>query len=135
MFRFDPIKPGTQEVVQEREVSKEALRHVFFYSLLEIERLRNHILNLESEIDHEGDLFLLMNLGERRGHTGKSIECRKQLTRKLLPVILGRILDSYTKRDDADRWDLFILFNEDAIERYLSGEITYLELVKAVISR
>jgi hypothetical protein len=133
MFRFETIKPETQEVVQEKEVSKEALRHVFFYSLLELERLRNHILNLESEIDHEGDLYLLMNLGDRRDHTDESIEHRKELTRRLLPLILKRILDAYMKHDEADRWDHLILYNEDAIEHFLSGRITYQELVERTI--
>jgi hypothetical protein len=135
MFRFEAIKPDIQEVIREQKVSKEALRHVFFYSLLELERLRNHLRDLESAIDDEGDLYLLMNLGDRRSHTGESIEGRKELTRHVLPLIMQCILDAYMKYDEADRWDRFILYNEDAIERYLNGKITYHELVERTISR
>ena len=89
MFRFEAIKPEIQEVIQEKEVSKDALRHIFFYSLLELERLRSHILNLESEIDYEGDLYLLMNLGARRDHTSDSIARREELTRRVFPRCSG----------------------------------------------
>lgn len=135
MFRFSIIKAEIQEVIQEKEVSAESLRLIFFHSLLELERLRNHRLNLESQIDDEGDLFLLLNLGERRVHTSESIASRKQLTRRLLPMILKRILEAYLKHDEIDRWDRLILFNEDAIEEYLSGEITYDELLRRTIFR
>jgi hypothetical protein len=133
MFRFDALKPEIREVIQERQVSKEALRHVFFYSLLELERLRNHLFYLDSEIDYEGDLYLLMNLGERRGHTCESIERRRELTRNILPVIIRRILDEYMKGKEIDRWDQFILYDEKEIEHYLSGMIAYDDLVKRTV--
>lgn len=133
MLRFETIKPEVQQVIQQREVSKEALRHVFFYSLLELERLRSHVKDLESEIDDERDLYLLLDLGSRKEHTGESIAYRKELTRSMLPVILKQILDAYLRHDEADRWDRFILYSEHEIERYLSGEIDYDELVKRTI--
>ncbi len=135
MFRFEAIKPEIQEVIQEKKVSKESLRLIFFHSLLELERLRNHRLNLESEINDEKDLFLLLNLGERREYTSQSIATRRKLTRRLLPMILKQILEAYLHYDEIDRWDRLILFNEEAIEEYLSGEITYEQLLKKTIFR
>lgn len=133
MFRFEAIKPEIQEVIQEKEVTKDALRHIFFYSLLELERLRNHLLNLESDIDHEGDLYLLMNLGDRRGYTSESIERREELTRRVFPMIMKRILEDYMQRKEIDRWDHLILYNERDIEDYLSGKISYQQLIERTI--
>jgi hypothetical protein len=133
MFRFEAIKPEIQEVIQEKQVSKGVLRNVFFYSLLEFERLRNHLLNLESEIDDEGDLYLLMGLGSRRAYTGESIESRKELTRRLLPMIMKQIVEAYLKQNETDRWDTFMLYNENDIECFLSGAISYDELIESTV--
>ena len=130
MFRFDIIKPEIREIIQEKEVSKESLRHVFFYNLLELERLRGHLQNLKIDIGLEKDLYTLLKLGERRDCTGISIEKRKEMTKGILPLLVKVILDEYLQKKGIDEWDSLILYREKEIKDFLSGKIRYYELIK-----
>jgi hypothetical protein len=135
MFRFDIVKPEIQEIIEEREVSKESLRNVFFHSLLELERLRGHLQNLEIHIEFEKDLFDLLKLGDRRLFTYRSILRRKRIVRKVYPLLVKAILDEYMKRENMDRWDLLILYNEEEIMNFLSGKLGYRELIERTMVR
>jgi len=129
MFRFDILKPEIKEEIQDKEVSKETFRQVLFYNLLELERLRLHMEELEFEINEEGDLYLLLGLGERRIFTKESIGKKKELIRRILPLIIKIILEEYLAKKDIDRWDSFILFGQKGLEDFLSGKISYNELI------
>ncbi|MBA7601895.1 hypothetical protein KAU13_04275 [candidate division WOR-3 bacterium] len=130
MFRFDIVKPEIREIIQEKEVSKESLSHVFFYNLLELERLRGHLQNLEIDIELEKDLYTLLKLGERRDCTGISIEKRKEMTKRIMPLLVKVILDEYLQKKGIDKWDSIILFREKEIKDFLSGKIRYNKLIK-----
>ncbi len=111
MFTFDRIKPEIEEVIQEREVSKESLRNIFFYNLLELERLREHEQDIDSDINYEKDLFVLMGLGDRKEHTGQSIRKKEESTKKILPTLMKIILDEYLAKKIIDKWDELVLYN------------------------
>lgn len=130
MFRFDIVKPEIREIIQEKEVSKESLRHVFFYNLLELERLHGHLQNLEIDIELEKDLYTLLKLGKRRDCTGISIEKRKEMTKRIMPLLVKVILDEYLQKKGIDKWDSIILFREKEIKDFLSGKTRYKELIK-----
>ena len=87
MFRFDNIKPKIIEIIQEKQETKQSLKQVFYYNLLELERLRGHLKNIESEIKYEKDLYNLYRIGDRKIVTGKSIERRKRMTKKIYPLL------------------------------------------------
>jgi len=136
MFTFDRIKPEIEEVIQEREVSKESLRNIFFYNLLELERLREHEQDLDSDINYEKDLFVLMGLGDRKEHTGQSIRKKEESTKKILPTLMKIILDEYLAKKIIDKWDELVLYNESELLHYLSGIIKYDQMLeKTVIHR
>lgn len=130
MFRFDIVKPEIQEIVEENEVSKESLRNVFFYNLLELERLRGHLGNLEIHIEYEKDLYDLLRLGDRHLFTNSSITRRERIAQKVYPLLVKVILDEYMKRENMDRWDLIILYKEEEIRNFISGKIEYRELIE-----
>jgi|GEM_PF-4357769 len=129
MFRFDIIKPEIQEIVQEKEVSKKSLRQVFFYSLLEIERLREHLGNLEFNIEVEKDLYKLLKLGDRKMNTYKSIEKRKRKVKDILPLLMKAIINIYTRNKNIDGWDYLVVLKEKEINEFLEGRIAYMELI------
>ncbi len=136
MFAFDRIKPEIEEVIQEREVSKESLRNIFFYNLLELERLREHEQDLNSDIEYEKDLFVLMGLGDRKEHTGRSIRKKEESTKRILPALIKIILDEYLAKKIIDKWDQLVLCNENELLHYLLGKIKYAQMLeKTVIHR
>lgn len=130
MFRFDIVKPEIQEIIQEKEVSKESLRQVFFYNLLELERLRNHLNNLKLDVEQEKDLYTLLKLGDRYFFCGESIEKRKEIIKKIFPLLVKVILDEYMQRKTVDRWDSIILYRDGEIKDFILGKISYHELIK-----
>jgi len=131
MFRFDIIKPEIQEIVQEKEVSKKSLRQVFFYSLLEIERLREHLGNLEFNIEVEKDLYKLLKLGDRKMNTCKSIEKRKRKVKDILPLLMKAIINIYTRNKNIDGWDYLVVLKGEEINEFLEARITYTELINS----
>jgi hypothetical protein len=130
MFRFDIVKPEIREVIQEKQQIKESLRNVFFYNLLELERLRNHVDNLESDIDYEKDLYRLLRIGDRKMATNESIKKRRKVINDILPLLLKVIMKEFTENRDVDKWDYIILLEEEEFRSFLSGDISYRELVK-----
>ena len=128
MIKFDIVKPEIQEIIQERQVSKESLRQVFFYNLLELERLRSHLQNLDFEIDQEGDLYSLLKLGDRKVFTGTSIEKRKEITKKIFPLLVRISLNEYLEKKDTDKWDYLVIYREKEIRDFISGKISYQKL-------
>ncbi len=133
MFRFDIIKPEIQEIIQEKEVSKESLRQVFFYNLLELERLREHLQNLNFDIEEEKDLYVLLRLGDRRVFTGASIKKRREITKRILPLLIKAILNEYLENKKTDKWDYLILYREKEIKDFLFGKISYNEMIENIL--
>lgn len=133
MFRFDIIKPEIQEIIQEKEVSKESLRQVFFYNLLELERLREHLQNLNFDIEEEKDLYVLLRLGDRGVFTGASIKKRREITKRILPLLIKAILNEYLENKKTDKWDYLILYREKEIKDFLFGKISYNEMIENIL--
>lgn len=130
MFKFDIVKPEIREIIQEKQQVKESLRNVFFYNLLELERLRNHISNLESDIDNEKDLYKLMKIGDRKVATDESIKNKKKIAEDIFPLLLKVTMKEYIENRDVDKWDNIILVEEEEFRSFIAGDISYRELLK-----
>lgn len=130
MFKFDIVKPEIREIIEEKQHVKESLRNIFFYNLLELERLRKHISNLSSDIDYERDLYKLMRLGDRKVATNESIKSKKKIVEDIFPLLLKVIMEEYIKNREVDKWDNFILLGEEEFRNFLAGDISYRDLLK-----
>jgi len=132
MFRFDIQKPEIREIVYEKEESKETLKGVFFYNLLELERLRRHLGDLDYMICEESDLYELLKLGDRQIATRFGIDKRKQICKRLLPLLINAIFNEYMQKNFLDKWDYFILYDEEKIKDFIAGKINYGKLLERI---